>query len=241
MIFFKNGEQLDKTIRDLYSLKAVKNVAVVPCGMTKFRDGLTQIEDIDKEYSLNLIREVRQKNKQLNNFVCLADEFYFKAGLEVEPYEFYGDFPQIENGVGLTAKFRREIQDSVAPSVNFAKPLIISGTSASGFIRKMADLVEEKTEGLKCEVLEVENEFFGKTVNCSGLLVGQDIINAIIKSKLEYDYIVLPCSTLKDNEVFLDGITLKEFENKLKKTIVTNGSGESFVLALTKPNGEKYE
>ena len=105
----------------------------------------------------------------------------------------------------------------------------------------MADLVEQKVKGLQCTVLEVKNQFFGETVNCSGLLVGQDIINAIKQSNIDYDYIVLPCSMLKDGEIFLDGVTLNEFKEKLNKTIVTDGSGESFVLALTKPNGEYYE
>lgn len=236
-----DGEHLDKTIEDLYNCKSVQNVAVVPCGMTQFRHGLTQIEDIDGEYSLNLINKIREKNKSLNNFVCLADEFYFKAGIEVEPYEFYGDFPQIENGVGLTAKFKREIENSINECQHQARPLIISGTSASGFIKKMAELVERSVKGLKCTVLEVKNQFFGESVNCSGLLVGQDIINAVKQSNISYDYIVLPCSMLKDGEVFLDGITLNQFKQKLNKTIVTDGSGESFVRALTMPNGEDYE
>lgn len=237
-----DGESLMRSIDDLYAVKSVKNVAVVPCGMTKFRDGLTQIEDIDSEYAKELIKVIREKNKQLNNFVCLADEFYFKAGLEVEPYEFYGDFPQIENGVGLTAKFKKEILDSITKSKNDLKPLIISGTSASRFINQMAKQVQKYCENLEYSVLAVKNEFFGETVNCTGLLTGTDIINAVKQSNIDYDYIVLPCSMLKNGEdVFLDGVTIKELSSKLKKVIVTDGSGESFVKAISKPFGEDYE
>ncbi len=237
-----DGDALMRTIDELYSISSVANVAVVPCGMTKFRDGLTQIEDIDKNYAGNLIEQIRAKNAELNDFVCLADEFYFKAGIQVEPYEFYGDFPQIENGVGLTAKFKKEILDSITDTTNYKKPLIISGTSASEFITEMAQEVQKRCKGLNFKVLPVENEFFGKTVNCSGLLVGQDIIKAVKQSGIEYDYIVLPCSMLKNGEdVFLDGVTLKELEQNLKQVIVTDGSGKSFVLALTQPYGEDYE
>ncbi len=237
-----DGENLIKTIDDLYSLKSVKNVAIVPCGMTKFRDGLTQIQDIDRAYASELIKLIREKNKHIDNFICLADEFYFKAGEQVEPYEFYGDFPQIENGVGLTAKFKKEIQDSIVESKNTLRPLIISGTSASEFIKEMASLVQEHCQGLKCSVLAVTNEFFGPSVNCSGLLTGKDIVNAVKQSGIDYDYVVIPCTALKNGEdVFLDGMTLSEFEKHLKRTIVTDGSGKSFVLAISKPYGDKYE
>ena len=86
--------------------------------------------------------------------------------------------------------------------------------------------------------MSVKNEFFGETVNCVGLLTGNDIINAIKNFKGEFDSVILPCLCLKsDEDVFLDDVTLLELKNKInKKIIITDGSGQSFFDALTGGN-----
>ena len=87
----------------------------------------------------------------------------------------------------------------------------------------------------------MKNKFFGSSVTCTGLLCGQDIIDAVKASKIEYDYLVIPCTTLKnDEDVFLDGVTLEKMQLELGKVEVTDGSGQSFVYALTKC-GDIYE
>ena len=237
--FFNDKELFEKTCKDLYSLgENVLSIAVVPCGITKFRDGLFPIEDATKEYSKNLIDTVKKLNETFNkNLITPADEFYFKSGYPVEDYEFYGSFPQIENGVGVTAKFERELDCALKPAKNKRKYLVISGSSAYEFTKLQAKKVESYVKGVKIDVVSVTNEFFGETVNCTGLLVGNDILNAvkpIIKNG--YKRLVIPCACLKrDEPIFLDGLTLKELKKKLKiKIIVTDGSGESFYNAFLK-------
>lgn len=238
---FNDGKELEFTARELFKhYPYVKTMAVVPVGMTKFRDGLTQIRDIDGDYAREVIALARTLNAEFKaNFIQLGDEFYFRAGLPVEPYEFYGDFAQIENGVGTTAKFLKEIDESLEEVKNLRlnkKILLISGTSASEFIKEQAKKVERAVDGLKVKVLAVKNDFFGETVNCTGLLTGGDIIKAVLNSGDGYDTVVMPRHVLKENsDLFLDGTSLEKMKEIIKKEIIiTDGSGGSFVRALSK-------
>lgn len=234
---YNDGKELEYTARELFKYYPnVKTMAVVPVGMTKFRDGLTQIQDIDERYANQIIALARKLNAEFNvNFIQLGDEFYFRAGLDVEPYEFYGDFAQIENGVGTTAKFLKEIDENLENRTFNANILLISGTSASKFIEKQAKKVENFTQGLQIKVLAVKNDFFGETVNCTGLLTGQDVLKAITCDGDGYEIAVMPKHVLRENtNLFLDGMTVDELAEKTGKIIrITDGTGESFVKALS--------
>ena len=234
---FNDGKELEYSARELFKLYPnVQTMAVVPVGMTKFREGLTEIKDIDEAYAKEVIGLAKSLNNEFGcNFIQLADEFYFRAGLEVEPYEFYGSFPQIENGVGTTAKFLKEIDENLRQTKLKRKILLISGTSAGEFIKKQAEKVQNVVKGLEVKVLAVKNDFFGETVNCTGLLTGQDILRAIVEEGGGYDIVVMPCHVLREKtDLFLDGMTVKELSKKSGKKIrITNGTGESFVKALS--------
>ncbi len=234
---YNDGKELDFTARELFKLYPnVQTMAVVPVGMTKFREGLTQIKDIDGEYAKEVIAQARALNKEFGvNFVQLGDEFYFRAGIEVESFEFYGSFAQIENGVGTTAKFLKEIDENIKVGELDKKFLLISGTSACEFIKKQAKKIENAVKGVEIKVLGVENDYFGKTVNCTGLLTGGDILKAILTHGEGYDTVVMPCHVLREKtETFLDGLTVSELAQKTGKTVrITDGSGESFVKALS--------
>ncbi|MBE5742056.1 MAG: DUF512 domain-containing protein [Clostridiales bacterium] len=237
---YNDGKELEYTARELFKhYPYVQTMAVVPVGMTKFREGLTKIEDIDSLYAKEVLDQIRKLNEEFKtDFIQPADEFYFRAGLEVEKPTFYGNFPQIENGVGTTAKFKKEIDETLLEIENrsFNKEiLLISGTSASKFIKKQAEKIEKKVEGVKIDVLAVKNEFFGESVNCTGLLTGGDIINAVKNAPKNYDFIVMPCHVLREKtDLFLDGKTVGDVEKETgKKVRITDGSGESFVGALS--------
>ncbi|MBQ9782563.1 MAG: DUF512 domain-containing protein, partial [Clostridia bacterium] len=232
-----DGLFLEDSIRKLYKLRPnFKSVSVVPCGITKFREGLYPIRDIDKNYSKCVIEQVKMLNGEFNEpFVTLGDEFYFKAGLDVESVEHYGDFSQLGNGVGTTAKFESEIDASLKQSKDNGVYLVISGESASAFIEKQCQKIKKYCENATYYVLGVKNNFFGDTVNCTGLLTGQDIVEQVCKFDKEFDILVLPDICLRQFEdVFLDDMTLMEFAKKINKKIhVTDGSGESFFNALS--------
>lgn len=234
-----DGAELDYSARELFKYyPSVKTLAAVPCGLTKYREGLHKIEEQDAEYCRKVIGQADALNEEFGvNFLTLSDEFYFKAGLPVKDYEFYGDFPQIENGVGMTAKFYRELYEALEERSYDKKFLLLTGTSAENFIRECCALVEKYCKCLKTQVIGVKNKFFGESVNCSGLLVGRDLVAAVKAEKGDFDEVVIPANMLKEFEdVFLDGMTLKEFSEKAGKPVrVTSGRGDDFFRVLTSP------
>ena len=241
-----DGDELAYTARELFKYyPTVRDLACVPTGLTKYRDGLTEIPDVDKEYSQKMLDLVDSLNAEFGvNFLRPADEYFVRAEREMKPTEFYGNFEQIENGVGMTRDFLENAEEilRVTPQKTLKKPkkvLLISGISAKKINEDLAEKVMRKVEGLTVEVLAVENEFFGKTVTCTGLLTGIDIANAVLKhlqTNEKPDEIILPSNTMKEfEEVFLCGMTLKELKKRVGcKITVNSGGGSTLVGELTK-------
>lgn len=225
-----DGEELAYTARELFKYyPTVRDLACVPTGLTKYREGLYPIPDVDKEYSKKLLDMVDSLNEEFGvDFLLPADEYFVKAERPFKSTEFYGDFEQIENGIGMTTKFIVETEsalDALNEGGRYALKrakcsLIVCGTSAAGVNRALAEECEEGIEGLEVTILPVVNEFFGPTVTCTGLLTGVDILRAVEKYREEggkFDEIVLSGNTLKEFEdVFLCGMTLDELKAKLR-------------------------
>lgn len=224
-------EDLAGTARKLFSYyPAVKDLAVVPTGITKFREGLTYIPDVDGEYSARFIDFVDKLNEEFGvDFILAADEYYIKAGRPFKPAEFYGEFEQIENGIGMTTKFIADFYESLG-EIKLPKKkrsLSICGVSAGVALEPLVQAANEKIQGLEASLLPIKNKFFGETVTCTGLLVGCDIYEALLPYVGTVDEIILPGNTMKEFEdVFLDGMTLKDLKKKLKfKNIRVNRNG----------------
>lgn len=220
-----DGKELDYTIDELYKLKNVVSAAVVPCGITKFREGLYPIEDIDAEYARSVIRQVESANKRhIGSLVQLADEFFFKAGLPLPGEEYYGDFVQVENGVGMSVKFENTVDAIIAsgkPLLKKGDYLTVCGTSVYEFMRRILKKFETAWKGVVINLLPVQNEFFGKTVNCTGLLVGADILNAVKNCGVSYQTLLIPSNCLMSGEdKFLDDMTLADLSAALGKKAV---------------------
>ena len=232
-----DGEILKKTVYDLAALKGVKSLAVVPCGITKYRDGLKKIEDIDGEYSANVIKTLKKINAELDRtFAYAADDFYIRADMDFEPPEYYGDFCQIENGVGMNSKFDEDFKAACRKRSYKRTFLIVTGTASEKFITRYAKKTMSFCEGLKVYVLGIKNEFFGESVTCAGLIVGQDILNAVKKFDKDFDELVIVRSMLKSGEdVFLDDMTVDELSAAIGKPVRINEcDGASFFEAITK-------
>lgn len=232
-----DGEILKKTVYDLAALKGVKSLAVVPCGITKYRDGLKKIEDIDGEYSANVIKTLKKINAELGRtFAYAADDFYIRADMDFEPPEYYGDFCQIENGVGMNSKFDEDFKAACRKRSYKRTFLIVTGTASEKFINRYAKKTMSFCEGLKVYVLGIKNEFFGESVTCAGLIVGQDILNAVKKFDKDFDELVIVRSMLKSGEdVFLDDMTVNELSAAIGKPVRINEcDGASFFEAITK-------
>ena len=221
-----DGKELDFTINELYKLSKVKTVAVVPCGITKFRDGLYPIEDIDGSYCASVIKQVEELNSANGgNLVALADEFYFKAGIDLPSYETYGDFWQVENGVGMSVKFMRDVEEIIKytdkPLLEKGRYITFTGTSVYEFMKTVVKKVEEACDGVTIDLVAIENDFFGHTVNCTGLLTGADVMKKLLPYKENYDCLLVPNPCLMQFEdLFLDGVTLEQMAKELGLKVV---------------------
>lgn len=244
-----DGEELAYTARKLFSYyPAVRDLACVPTGLTKYREGLYPISDVDKAYSERLLDLVDSLNREFGvNFLLPADEYFIKAERPFKNVEFYGEFEQIENGIGMTAKFLEEAETAltfVEEGGRYAlnKPkrsIILSGVSAKNVLQAVAERCNNAVDGLQAEVLAVENDFFGHTVTCTGLLTGVDILHALEKLREEtggFDEVLLAGNTMKEFEdVFLCGMSLDELKKKLgfKNIKINRDGGYGLVKILT--------
>lgn len=239
-----DGEILDQTIEDLSKFYPyLQCIAIVPVGLGKYREGLYPIEPFHKETANKAINQVegwqrKFKKKYGSNLVYIADEVYIVADREIPSFETYEDFPQLEDGIGMIAKFQREFdtkylrlkERTINKTISIA-----TGKSAYNLIRKLSDKLEIKFKGLKINVYAIENNFFGPMITVSGLVTGGDII-AQLKEKELGKYLLLNYNMLKDDaDVFLDDTTLDDVKKALAiKIKVTNGTGEDFIDKIIK-------
>ncbi len=248
-----DGEDLEKTARELFAYYPyVRDLACVPTGLTKYREGLHPISDVDGEYSVKLLDMVDRLNAEFGvNFLLPADEYFVKAGRPFKPVDFYGDFEQIENGIGMTSLFLQEVETALSqiPKKNGGRyalkkskrSLLVCGVSAEKINQYVAEAAEKTIQGLTLDVLAVKNDFFGHTVTCTGLLTGKDML-AALKGYLEtnaVNEVVLAGNTMKEFEdVFLCGMTLAELESALSgygvKVRVNREGGAGLVKILLK-------
>lgn len=162
-----NGEELKRTIEDLYALyPQVENLAVVPIGVTKFREGLYQFELFNKETAnkeLNMVEEYQNKFiKEIGKpFVRLSDEFYVIAEKEVPKEDFYDGFKQLEDGVGVIRIFRNNIKDNVNKLSTKAKGSfsLITGQSAYKEVIEASKMINNHSNDIDIEVIKIDNNF----------------------------------------------------------------------------------
>lgn len=246
-----DGEALAYTARELFKYyPAVHDLACVPTGLTKYRDGLTYIPDVDKEQSEKLLDLIDELNAEFGvNFLLPADEYFVKAERQTKDVSFYGDFEQIENGIGMTSKFLYEAYnalDALPKEENGQyrlqtpkKTLLICGVSAAKVNRALIEECNAKIAGLNAQLLPVVNRFFGETVTCTGLLTGVDMTEAIERYRASggtFDEIVLAGNTMKEfEEVFLCGMTLAQMKERLQfeNVRVNFAGGEGLIEILT--------
>jgi len=234
-----DGFELKRTVTDLANLyPSVQSLAIVPLGLTSHRQHLPHLEAVDREYARSFITTWEPKAKALKKqlgepFLFLADEFYLKAGLPFPTIREYGDFPQIENGVGMVPLFMREAERTLrsARLLGDFKATVITGASAFGFVSEFVDKLAKKT-GVQIITTAVENRLFGSSVTVSGLVSGKDIL-ATLDGKNVGKALLVPDVMLKEGEgMFLDDISLKKLEEKLKcRVIVFESTPKGFYTA----------
>lgn len=217
-----DGAELDRSLRDLASLiPCALTVALVPVGLTRYREHLYPLRPYTKEEAAQVVRQAEAFQREMllahgTRFVFPSDEFYQLSGLPLPDVEAYEDFPQFENGVGLLVRLRDEFEtalrlDPDGPSVP-RRVIMATGTSVAPFLRELTNA--HPIDGVAITVRPIVNRFFGETVTVSGLITGQDLVAQLLGAKA--DEILITESMLREGEdVFLDDMTLLEAQQAL--------------------------
>ena len=240
-----DGEALEFTLNKLYELgENLLSVACVPVGLTRYREGLYPLTSFTKETAeaaLALIERYGERflSERGSRTVYPSDELYLLAERPIPPLEFYEDFPQIENGVGMLRDFQDEfawaMEDAGVPELLSAprKVTIPTGEGGYAFLQDTLDGLRQKCHNLTIDLVPVRNEFFGGTVNVTGLLTGQDVVKNLKGRELGDEVLIVSNMLRADEDVFLDDMTLSELSEKLGVPARrVSGSGEAMLAAL---------
>jgi putative radical SAM enzyme (TIGR03279 family) len=233
-----NGEELIRTSEDLFKLyPSIKNLAVVPVGATKFREGLFPVTLYNKETSREEILKVsklqeKYMGKIRQPFIRLSDEFYVQAEMDVPSTDFYGEFEQLEDGIGMIRLFRDNLHKTISNlrQNTVGSFTLITGASAYCEIKAAADRIIAANPKINVNVIKIINKLFGETITVAGLLTGKDIISQL-DSNDTGDYIIISRNMLRSGEdIFLDDITVEAMETALnRKIIIADYSGEDLI------------
>ncbi len=240
-----DGEELERSMHDLLKLcPSLISCAVVPVGITKYREGLCPLRTYTKEEAQRVIETVNSfgdycKKEYGSRIFTVADEFYQKAELPLPGEDYYEGYPQLENGVGLIRSLLEDLKycledDAPAESSGKESVLAVTGVAAYDTICEVSKMLSEKYPRLDIDVICVKNGFFGETVTVAGLLTGKDMLPAIKKALNEkkYSRVVIPHATLKaDEDVFLCGMTLSELREAIGVPVYASKNEPESIVA----------
>jgi putative radical SAM enzyme (TIGR03279 family) len=204
-----DGEVLEQSFADLWSFgDACLSVAIVPVGTTQFSH-LYNGKPMDRENATRLLEvverwEARALAERGDRWVFGSDELYLLAGRELPGPEHYGDFAQIENGVGAVTALRERVKDGLdqLPRLDGRRVGVVTGLSMTPLMPALLDQIAGQT-GAQFEIISTTNSLFGQTVTTAGLLVGADIRRAL-GGRADLDMALIPAETINDAGLFLD-------------------------------------
>ncbi len=218
-----DGAELDRSMRDLAALHpAVKSVSIVPVGLTRFREGLYPLTPFTPEHAGETIDQVSAFGEDClarygsRIFFC-GDEMYLKAGRDIPEDAFYEDYTQLENGVGMLRLMETEFCSALKlgdppDGVEFS---LATGTSAGPFFTRLLEMAKQRYPQLRGHVYAIENDFFGHSINVTGLITGGDLI-AQLKGRELGERLLISQNMLRREEMdFLDDVTLEQASREL--------------------------
>jgi putative radical SAM enzyme (TIGR03279 family) len=208
-----DGEVLEESLTDLWNMgDAVISVAVVPVGLTQFSH-LYSGKTMDRDTAGAILDQVerwgkRAKRERGVTWVSGSDELYMLAGRELPGAEHYGDFAQIENGVGAVTSLRMRVAAGLdRVSRRDGQTIgVVTGLAMAPLMRPLLDRLSE-VSGARFELIVAENSLFGPTITTAGLLVGRDIMSALAH-RHDLDIALIPAETINEDSIFLDDFTL---------------------------------
>jgi putative radical SAM enzyme (TIGR03279 family) len=222
-----DGQVLQQTIDDLAELyPQVATLAVVPVGLTRFREKLAPLVPFDSASAGACIEQIHASQQRLletcgSRFVFAADEFYQQAEQPFPELEAYEELAQIENGVGMVAQFRAQIEMVLADAqpLELDRVTLITGLSFYGELDAFCQRLTERCK-TQIDVVAIKNDFFGPRVTVAGLTTGTDII-AQLKGRDLGAALLLPEVMLKEDEqVLIDDKSLDDLSRVLQIPIV---------------------
>jgi putative radical SAM enzyme (TIGR03279 family) len=220
-----DGQVLHRTIDDLAAdYPRIKSVAIVPLGLTSYNKDV-RLTPITPEFCRHTIKQTTRVQRELRKklgttFAFLGDEIYLRAGQDVPGRKHYGDYPQIEDGIGMVRKFYGDFS-ALLTRLERRPPeqpqrvdgTIITGTLFAPILKKLVSRLNDSI-GTRLHVEAVPSVYFGGDVSVAGLLTGGDILAA--SDQVRGNFVIIPRSTLKsDEEIMLDGVTLIELQEGL--------------------------
>lgn len=241
-----DGEALERTLSDLSRLRpSLEAITIVPAGLTKYRDGLFPLTLFSPEECRAVIEQVTRWSDRFyaesgSHVVRCSDEFYVRGGVPLPPPEFYEDYGQIEDGVGMLTSFGEEAAielkytDRAPADAPERVVSVATGYASYDMICELAHRAEQARGALKVNVYRIKNNFFGDTITVSGLLTGKDIAEQLAGRELG-STLFFPANALRsDGDLFLCGMTPDELSEKLGVPAVpVKCDGAEFISALT--------
>ena len=238
-----DGEELRRSISDLYEYyPEMTSLAVVPAGLTKYRDKLYPLSDFTPEEAgevIDLINSFGDKFKREKGerFVFAADEFYLKAGREIPDADYYEDYPQLENGVGmlrsLADEFKMCADDERSDGVNSRARSVSLATGVAAYptVVRLVEGLKTFCPNLNVKIYKIVNNFYGESITVTGLLTGKDIYEQL-KDKELFDELLIPKNALRQGEeTFLCDMTVSELSEKLRVPVTPSGD-DGYELCL---------
>ena len=246
---YNDGEALEKTLSDLGELwPALQSIACVPVGLTGFREGLTPLRPFTKEEAAAVVDTIERFSEKWlrergERVVYPADEFFLKAGRLIPAAEYYGDFAQLEHGVGLIANCHLEFDralHSLAPCGQPRRFTLATGKAAAVSVAALARKAMFLDPMLSVAVCPIPSHFFGGHITVSGLVTGGDIL-AELRGRDLGDALVVPsCMLRREGDLFLDDKTPGELEKALGVPVIVSGAdGGSLARTLLGPLSER--
>jgi hypothetical protein len=234
------------TMRDLLTyMPALDSVSIVPAGLTRYRQKLYPLEPYTPTECRGIIAQVSAVGDRCvaeygrRVFFC-ADEMYIKGGLPLPEDEYYEDYSQLEDGIGMVTSLSHEfhfemqfLEDDLADYQGPRRVTAVTGVAASESIRTLCAELEAAVEDLTIQVVPVVNHFFGETITVAGLLTGHDMAEQLAGLDLG-DEVLIPANTLRaDGDLFLCGMTPMELSRKLGVPVrVCPNDGVGFLTAM---------
>ena len=240
-----DGAELGRSIQDIMARQPyAQSMAVVPVGLTKFRQDCYPLKSFDAESAGRVVDQVeqyqiRQRAKDGRTFIYLSDEFYLLSGRPLPPAEYYDGFPQLDNGIGLARSFIEDFkmaaeeaqQEEREADGKPVKLAVVSGTSIAPLLKRLADSLQ--LANVEITMVPVVNNHFGSTVNVSGLLTAHDMLASLKGIDKQVDGILIPESALRTGDnIFLDDVSLDDFCQSLSCRVETVAGGNDFYTAL---------